>query len=430
MKLVKYKDAEGKLHYYEPTERKNELIRKREAGEITEYDINSYRNAAQYDKWKDLQVSNRDEIKSDIDTLLPSCRSYDELLFRLRELGYIVNDKKKNGEWLAHISFQAPSHNKATREDKLGDGSFYIRTNLEAFILEQQKEKNVTLTIPHGEEFLESSVEFFENYEYGKTDINKIDDNYKAVILDDKISIESRTEAEKKVISDIRLKDKDIKGLIDTSQIEKLVNDLTTKKSSRRTSKDEIRAQQLVAQIQESFRCLKYIEQHNIYSYEQIVDMYMACKSKYDASVDNFLKVEKAIGELKNILTLPDKASELRERIKEQKGELSQSFEYDDVKMLESYDTLIVKYKIDTPQGYSALKQKVDGFEMKQNENRIYMANVLSRMSELENCINTFNRIDTEQGTPNQEAMKKFNDIKGQLKQNSPETSKNERKLR
>ena len=68
----------------------------------------------------------------------------------------------------------------------------------------------------------------------------------------------------------------------------------------------------------------------------------------------------------------------------------------------------MAKYKIDTPQGLKALEKKVADFETKQNVNRSYMVNIIAQMSELENCIRTFDRIDSERGNRNVKAMREF----------------------
>jgi hypothetical protein len=39
----------------------------------------------------------------------------------LKEIGYSVRDKKADGDYYAHISYKAPEHGRATREDKLGE---------------------------------------------------------------------------------------------------------------------------------------------------------------------------------------------------------------------------------------------------------------------------------------------------------------------
>lgn len=410
MKLIRYEDSEGKIHYYEPTDRKNEIIKKREAKVVTTDDVSSYRNTTKYDEIQKRKLDNRSEIKKDIDMILQSCRSYSELLERLRELGYIIRDKKKNGDWLSHISFQAPAHDKATREDKIGDGIFYIRENLEKYIEIQSKNEQMH-KVNHGDKLPVKDIPFLSDYEYGKTDLSQIDDNYKTV-LDENGNYETveRTEVEKKVIADIRIKDSEVRGLIDTTELYKIISEQTKSKPQKKTYITKKQEEKLIVQIQSSFRCLQYTEQHHIYSYKQIIDLYSASKAKYDATIENFEKAEKAISRLKDILSIPEKLTALLDKIEKSKNDVAYILEEynEDKKMVKQYSVIMKKYKIENLQGQTALQEKVSEFEAKQWKNRKYMERVILQMSELENCIRTFDRIDTENGSRNEQAMYEF----------------------
>lgn len=413
VKLIRYKNKDGKTRYYEPTDRKNELIRKREAGEITTDDVRSYRNTPQYDETQKRKTDNRTEIKADIDAVLPTCRSYEELIKRLRELGYSVRDKKKNGEWLSHISFQAPSNEKATREDKIGDGVFYVRENLEKYIKSQAKELVVEQEqeINHGDNIPKKSVSFIPEYIYGETELTDIDNDYKTVLEESgKYCTIKRTETEKKVIADIRVKDNEVRGLIDTTQLHKIIAEQGECRRLKKPYLSKTKEQRLVAQIQSSFRCLQYTELHSIYSYRQIIDLYTANKAKYDATIDNFTKAETAISHLKEVLLTPQKLSALLDKIESRRNDVAYVLEEynEDKKMVAQYRGIMAKYKIETQQGQGTLKKKVVEFEAKQNTNRGYMTSVITQMSELENCIRTYDRIDGENGSRDEQAMKEF----------------------
>lgn len=413
VKLIRWEDKDGNIHYYEPTDRKNDLIRKREAGEITTDDVRSYRNTPPYEETQKKKMDNRAEIKADIDAVLPSCRNYDELLERLRELGYVIRDKKKNGEWLAHISFQSPTQDKATREDKIGDGQFYVRENLEKYIAEQARnieQEQPVVENNHGEDKTQKVIPFFEEYEYGKTNLDEIDDNYKTVYENGEYQTKERTATEKKVLSDIRVKDSEVRGLIDTAQLHRIIAEQGEQRKQKKPYLSKTQEQRLVAQIQSSFRCLQFTEQHHIFSYKQIIDLYSASKAKYDATIDNFEKAEKAIGQLKSILETPQKLSALLDKIESRRNDVSYILEEynEDKKTVVKYKSIMAKYKIDTPQGLKALEKKVADFETKQNVNRSYMVNIIAQMSELENCIRTFDRIDSERGNRNVKAMREF----------------------
>lgn len=414
VKLIQYKDAEGKTHYYEPTERKNELIRKREAGENTTDDVNSYRNTPQYEEKESKKETNRAEIKKDIDTLLSSCRSYEELLLRLQELGYIISAKKKNGDWKSHVSFQAPGHEKATREDKIGDGTFYVRENLTRYIEEKNAGLEIERIYPRREDEPKKTISYISGYEYGKTKLGDIDDNYRSVRDENgEFRTVRRTATEQKILSDIRAKDSQVRGLIDTTQLDKIITEQNNQRRQRKPYLTKTEEQRLVAEIQSGFRCLQYTEQHHIYSYEQIIDLYAASKGKYDLTIDNFTKSEKAIEHLKEVLLVPQKLSDVMNKMESHRNDINYILEEynEDKKMVAQYKAMLSKYKIDTPQGQRTLEQKVSEFEAKQNVNRMYMTRVVMQMAELENCIRTFDRIDSERGNRNVTAMREFEKI-------------------
>jgi len=413
MKLVRYKDKDGKTRYYEPTDRKNKSIRRRDAGEITPDDVNSYRNTLQFEKMQEKKKNNCSEIKADIDAVLPSCRSYEELLERLRDLGYRIRDKRKNGDWLAHVSFQASSHDKSTREDKIGDGVFYLRESLTKYIKdhlldlkqEQTQESN------HGDDKPQKTVPYIAEYEYGKTALADIDNDFKTILDNSgKHHTIKRTEAERKVIADIRVKDSEVRGIVDTEQIQRIIREQGERKRQRKTYLSKTQEQRLVSQIQGGFRCLQYTEQHHIYSYKQIIDLYSANKSKYDATIENFNKAEAAISHLKEVLLIPRKLSDLLDKIESRMNDISYILEeYNaDTKTVAQYKEVMAKYKIDTMKGRQDLERKVVGFETKQNANRVHMTSITTQMSELENCFRVFVRIDRENGNSNDEAAKEF----------------------
>lgn len=428
MRLIKYKSKDGKVHFYEPTDRKNALIKKRNAGEVTTDDVNSYRNMPQFREKQEKRMDNKQEIKSDIDTVLPTCRSYDELLERLRELGYTIRDKKKNGEWLSHISFLAPTQERGTREDKIGDGKFYLRANLEKVISEQvsrYKEEQPSPTVNHGDNAKES-VPYFPEYEYGKTTLSDIDNDFKTVYENGEYQTMERTGIEKKVISDIRVKDSEVRGLIDTTQLHKIVLEQGTQRKLKKPYLTKSKEHRLVAQIQNSFRCLQYTEQHHIFSYNQIIDLYSACKTKYEATKEQLVKADTAIAQFKEILLIPQKLEDLLEKIESNKNDISYVVEEynEDKKTAGKYKALLARYKIDKPQGQQALRKKVMEFEAKQNIIRGHLESAVLQMSDLENCIQTFDRIDTERGSKNMAAMQSFEALKKSQEINNSEKEK------
>jgi hypothetical protein len=169
--------------------------------------------------------TNQSIVKRDIDTLLPSVRTYEESIDRLREIGYTVNDRKGNGDWLAHISFQAPLQDKATRDYKLGDGEYYTRENLTVYIEGQTKTRDSQTRSDDITSEQPVNVPYFESYEYGVTDISKINSNWRSRGASYIAEIVPRAENEKKIIADIYKTNNEVSGLIDTTELIELLPD-------------------------------------------------------------------------------------------------------------------------------------------------------------------------------------------------------------
>lgn len=140
MKLIRWKDDKGQIHYYEPTKRKDEKYPDNYA------DSNDYRNTTAYEKMESDKKTNRQTIREDIDALLPVVQDYEDLLFCLRNIGYEIKDKRQDGSYLKHISFKAPGADKATRDYKISEDGFYIRENLEEEIARKREKKIIELS--------------------------------------------------------------------------------------------------------------------------------------------------------------------------------------------------------------------------------------------------------------------------------------------
>ena len=235
-KLVKYKDENGQTRYYEPTERKNELIAQRDAGEISTDDIGSYRNTIPYEQGEHKKETNYEIIKRDIDRLLPVANSYEHLLQMLRQIGYTINDKKKNGEWLKYISFQPPTADKATRDYKIDDSGFYLRENLEQVIAEFVADRAAQTERPAEQATVEEETQeqpktekkmppYFSEYVYGETILADIDEDVRTVReKDGSYSTVERGETERAVIRDVKAKDGELR-LIDTAGLDRLIRE-------------------------------------------------------------------------------------------------------------------------------------------------------------------------------------------------------------
>lgn len=392
MKLVKYTDANGNIRYYEPTDRKNEMIRKRNNGEVSQDDVNSFRNTRRFDAIKAKEQRFRDAVRNDIDSLLPHCRDYEELLFRLRDLGYSIRAKRKNGDWLAHISFTPPNEDKAVRENKLGDGVFYLRENLTAFLAEQAKILDLP---PEPAQDVRLTIPYFAAYEYGVTDLSQIDDNWRKSHNEfgEEIVV-PRSVAEKIVISDAREADREVRGHIDTTALRKVIAEQRQQKQERKPYLTHTQEQWLVARIIESFQCLQYLEKYNIHGRQQVIDLYQAQKRMYDNISQQLPAVRAALQRLQSVLALPGKIAKLQEKIDAKCGDEMYKIDglQEDQRRLKEYQAIIQKYKIDIPECRSDFAKKMEDNRLKIERLEKAVTNAAYHMSELETCAKVLDR--------------------------------------
>jgi hypothetical protein len=430
MKLIKYKDKDGVTRFYEPTDRKNELIDKRKAQEISTDDVNSYRNTLPYEREQYAKKSNQELIKMDIDGFLPICSSYDELLERLREIGYTINAKKKNGEWLSHVSFQPPTADKASRENKIGNGTFYLRENLTAFIEKQAKNQEREQTQESEPDKL-PSVPYFDHYVYGETDLTSINLDYRnARQKDGTFAVVPRTEGEKKVIVSVRANDARVKDIMDMAALSNMIALQLNEKRNRRPYFKRTEEQRLVAQINESLDCLTFTEKQGLFSYEQF---FVSCQNYqriFNEDIAKRTTIVATIAKLRDATTLPEKVQKLELRIAEHKGDTAYIFDerrFDEAE-LKKYKDLMRSYKIETPEQQKKLKDTVCDFESRLQKVDKIIAEVQEQLRQIDNCVRTYDRIDIAAGNQNVAFIRKYEAMKrGEEVQEQNEEKNNER---
>lgn len=420
-KLIRYKDVNGKVRYYEPTDRKNELIRKRESGEISNDNIDSYRNTISYDVAVTKEQTNREIIRQDIDRFLPVASSYEHLLQMMREIGYTIKDKKKNGEWLAHIYFQPPTADKGSRDYKITDDSFYIRENLERIIAEFVSERRK----PEPRE-QETDILYFDEYIYGEIDIDRIDMEYRAVKENDgTYTIVKRAETEKAVLGNIKKNDRELHGLIDTTRLDEMI------KAQRKSGKADRREEKLIQQIQESFYNLKFMEKENLYSYTQINAVVKGLWEQYNNCISSLDKLEIIVNHLETIIDAPQKAEMIELRIERMKDneDYQENELQGDVAQLSEYQSVMKKYKLDSAESVEMLAKKVRESKVKIQKLQSALSAYSEKLSDYDRCVTTLDRIDRENGVQNEESeiykqIKIQGDKEMQDKQNKREKRK------
>jgi len=148
VKLVSYIDQEGKKRFYEPTARKDKIIKERaKSGDIE--NINDYRRTVAHLNKTIGKEFVKETIKSDLDRLLPISSSYDDLMLRLQSEGYRIKDKNKKGGNLKYLTFIRPNEVSGVRGNNIGDGASYTREGLEKYFDNIHFEKHTEIAPTH-----------------------------------------------------------------------------------------------------------------------------------------------------------------------------------------------------------------------------------------------------------------------------------------
>lgn len=408
-KLIKWEDKDGVTRYYEPTDRKNELLRKREAGEVSTDDVNSYRNTISYEVATAKKLSNVEAVKQAIDSALPYATSYEHLLMMLREQGFSIKDKKKNGDWLAHIVFQPPTAEKGVRDNSIDkENNFYSRENLTKQIEQNNAERN------KGKADVQS-VPYFGSYEYGKIDVQSINENFRSVLMQSgEKKVVERGQAEKSIIRDIKKSDLELAGLYDTSTLTFMIErERQARKSGQRKSKPKERTAMLISQIHDSFENLSFIEQKQIYSYEQINNTVKNLWNQYNACLTKISEAEGMIERLESVSNAPKMLFEIRARMEANKENPEYLVEqyHEDLKLAKSCADAIQKYQLKDKDSVVALQEKVEKYKEQVQRLQNVLTTFRSELSAYNRCVSTLERIDSESGNSFEAVFADYNKI-------------------
>jgi hypothetical protein len=429
-KLIRWEDENGEVHYYEPTERKNELIRQRDSGELTMDDVGSYRNTVSYDKTISKEETNCEIVRQDIDRLLPVATSYEHLLEMLRQIGYSIKDKKKNGDWLKHIVFQPPTADKGTRDYKIGDGGFYLRENLERVIAEFQADRAEQES---REEAAKTSTQkksmpqYYEEYVYGDTIIADIDEDERTVKgQDGSFSTVKRSETERTVIRDLKVMDSELR-LLDTSKIDQAIKE----KQSQRQKPSQQRVARIEEQIKESFHVLRFMEKQDLYSTNQINSITASTWAKYNECMKNLDTLEGLVAQLEAVLKVPDKIEIIEQRIERMKDnrDYRENEMEADKEQLKKYRAISNKFELSSPESVERLSVRVSQSKAKIEQLQGVLALHRDRLAEYDRCVAVLKRIDKEQGRETEDYVM-YQKIKrdGESEAKQTEEKRNKRK--
>lgn len=417
-RLVEWTDSDGQKHFFEPTERKEQLMEMREQGKISTDDIRSYRNSEAYQDCKKKEDSISARIRRDIDQLIPFATSYEHLLKMLRETGYKIKDKKNNGDWLAHITFTPPNmdpNSRGKRDSAIsGNDGYYTRENLTKIIaqnmLDRQRE-----AYPHGEDMpvpIQDPV-IMGQYDYEEIDITRFDDNYRTERNgngQDGYELFLRGEIERDIIGDSKQKHKEIQsasGLIDSSDLDRVLKE-------KEEGTKESRKERLVREIRENLTNLSFIEENKVYTYKQATAAVANLWEKQKACTRSLEEARKALKGYDDMLTLPDRLQAVKMRMQDNAENLDymQGIDYlKDSQAAATLETAIRKYGLDTDDGIKNFINRKTKREESIQSLTLQLAQVTHLLSDYQKCMEVLRRIDRERGNTRKQYFKDYDAI-------------------
>jgi len=439
MNLTEWTDRDGNKRATEVTDRKIEQWKMHDKGVEPIADSNDYRLSESYKEQLADKLTNADLVKNDIDSLLPYVYSYDELLEHLRLLGYKVNAKKKNGDWLKHVSFTPPGIAKPTRDYQLGDNVFYARQaltkhinenspaniikpifNIDDFIndspVSPEKTKTVSSPVTSSEVIpAVDGVKYFDNYDYGEIDLNEVNLDYR-LCKDSRGNgyISKRGVPEQNTIRAIRRDDAIVRKTYTSVRIKQVILSINSANNNKRPYFPKNNTERLITQIKESCENLLFIENHNISSYDQVNALYKASYTTYNRLLREQNKLNSTISDLKNLTTFPGKIKELELTLSTEPDNPENAFESHDsnIAILSRYKSDVAKYSLDTDEGIAALLRKINDSNSKLRTLEPQLAYNLSELSGYELCMKILDRIDSANNDRNDFAFSQFNEIR------------------
>ena len=404
--LLRWTDENGKTRFYEHTERKRRINEERNAMSEKTASINDYRNTPQYEDYREATDTNRAALKSYIDNLLPTVISYDDLLERLREIGFIIRDKKKNGDWLQHVSFKPPTAERAVRDDNIfgeeHERGFYSRENLTKLIENRIADYEFVNGGYHREEKItvgDLGDEYIDYTLYPHIDMDGISNEFKIFINNGgKYVKENRTDAERQVLSSIRVDHTIVKGVFNLEAIDRLILERDRAVREKRKYQPEDKNAAIVAQIQDSFRCLRFMEANRLLTLNHVNEKYEKAKGLYSRLISTHEQIESATRQMTAMLETPIRAAALQKTIDENAGNTEYEMEQlpRDNEKLAVYNNFMARNGLDNSYGVAAFKAKIQDAIEKENLGRSTINDLHGRIAEYENCINVLQRMENE----------------------------------
>lgn len=403
-RLVEWTDGNGQKRYFEPTERKQRLVEMRKEGQVSTDDVGSYRNSGAYREGKGKVDAITDTIRKDIDGMVPYAVDYDHLLRMLRESGYEIKDKKKDGSWLAHVTFLPPGAgpgSRGRRDGSLARDGRYTREKLTELIAKNVLERQGKVAHPVPEPIPDPVV--MGTYDLNGIDVTRLDENYRTEVDGEGgRKVFPRGEVERDLILDVKWKH------------EEALHEL--KEGGRGGGRKE----RLIREIKENLENLSFVERNKVYTYAQA-----------NAAISNLRKgqgaCERSLGEAKKalrvqgeLLALPGRLKAMKERVwgrERDPGYVGGIEHLKDLRTIEALEGAIQKYGIGTDEGIEAflqLKGKREGSIQALSQE---LERTTRLLSGYQKCMEVMRRVDRDRGNKRGQYFKDYDAIIGEVDQ-------------
>lgn len=364
---VIYKDNNGKTKIFEPTERKLNILN-------NEYSNNDYRNSTAYKNSKEYEtMTHREIVQRDLGNAIAISKNYDEMLNNMRNMGYIIEEKTKKGDWKRRISFKLPEWQRAIRDTSLEEK--FTRENLIKYFEENNsKIKN------------DNNLDI-EVYQYGKTIIEQLNEKYR-YIGDSRIE---RNDLEKILIKNTKKANAEINKMV--SQAVHPQNDRI--QNLERGTKRE---QYYIDIINKNLNTLKFVEGNNIQSFSQISKK---INTLYDKRNQCYLQ-------LKKMSSMMKKASIVQEAVKNYINindiieKNSSNMEYqlyeknNDEMLLKEYFDVLKKYNLNSYEEIISYDKRYKEYEVNLRQISKKLEEINRNIIDYDNCVRNIGRVDRE----------------------------------
>jgi len=359
-RIIKFKDQNGNVKFYEPTERKNKMVE----GEYA--NRNDYRNTEQYKLWEENKTAHYKVLKKDIDNMIPLVFSYEELLHQLGNLGYDIKEKTKKGEWRKHISFKAPDWEDYVRDSRLGGE--YTRINLVKRFDGERVQRYYSLP-------------GYMDREYS---YKKMQGGYER---------RERSEIEKYIIDDVVMMNNKIEAIKQKS----IHPDAEDSQKLGRTKRE----QYLIERINGNLKTLRFIEEKEISSFNHFSRLVATLVDKRDKCENRLKLIEAALSKIHTDLALIEKYKKLKEAL----GQNTGNAEYDlyekdnDSKVLELIEKELIKKKISDNEAQENIQQKYSSYYRKYKTLSAALELVNRNIKQFDECIYNIKTVDKKNGS-------------------------------